>query len=88
MASYTRRPCAYCGGKGITTDSRLESVRKTCVACDGFSFVIVPSDFERCRDCLGTGKRHDAGKYVDRLRCKTCGGTGWATPAITQRQPA
>jgi len=83
MAKYTKRPCAYCGGKGKTADSAPVPVQKSCIACDGFTFVFVPSDFEKCPDCVGTGRRYVAGKYQERLRCKRCSGTGWTKPVLT-----
>jgi len=85
MARYVKRQCSYCGGRGKTADTGLMSVWRTCIACDGFAFVFVPSHFEKCSDCVGTGRRYVGGRYEERLRCKRCKGTGWAEPVPTHR---
>ncbi len=84
MARFAKRTCRYCRGQGKVSARGPVRIWKTCVACDGFGFVFVPSDFVQCTDCGGTGRKRTEGKYADTTRCRRCRGTGWAG-AVTSK---
>lgn len=75
MARLAKRPCGYCGGRGKVA---IMAPQRTCIVCDGFKFVFVPSGFVKCPDCGGIGRRYVGGRYQEPVRCKRCRGSGWS----------
>ena len=85
MARLAKKPCGYCGGRGKVADKGIFAAWRTCIICDGFKFVFLPSGFVKCPDCGGTGRRYMGGRYQEPVRCKRCKGTGWAEHVLTHR---
>ena len=70
--SYRVNDCAWCQGKGW---DRVLFWRR-CTVCNGQGSVLVAEEPQKCAWCRGKGV-----KYL-LLRCKACGGTGWAISRV------
>jgi len=81
-AKIVERRCGYCDGKGEVEQGDFVSTTVACPVCRKFGYVKVPSNYERCPDCKGTGRRDIREFLPDVIRCKRCGGTGWCEPSL------
>ena len=75
------RTCGRCNGSGrVTNEDDILGGKRDCPICKKYGVVRVPSNYRRCPQCNGTGRK-DIGDFVPEVvRCKNCKGTGWASP--------
>jgi desulfoferrodoxin-like iron-binding protein len=76
------RPCPYCRGTGIGSESAPGAIMTTCPACEGKRFNFIHEDSQLCTKCCGTGEFvYASGIATIRKPCPDCHGTGWVCPA-------
>ena len=80
-SDVTSRRCGYCKGAGKVKKSEFGISLITCPICNMKGTVDIPSDYEICGQCDGTGRVVSGYAMSKTAKCDACEGKGWAKPA-------
>ncbi len=77
---YSKETCPYCNGSGQIAESLNIDTLTTCSVCEGHGYNLIPSNYEKCIFCEGTGSKHFGyGTFNSRRPDPACKGTGWVS---------